>query len=188
MRTAPDVTSKSPLAAAPSRSAPGLVRDSSARLLRGRFRRTHHRRRAQRYRYRDDAHSGTGIVHHALLIAEPERTVVRGPFRPFPHPGAGCELALVPKPPWFVTARGVATVAGRRLTHFAEKPSRVWLPAVSAAASLARLSHRPALSCCPSAVPAPPPAVSARRRLLSESPGGTVTTRLHRVLSPGRGR
>lgn len=70
MRTAPDVTSKSPLAAAPSRSAPGLVRDSSARLLRGRFRRTHHRRRAQRYRYRAPcpAHRRSGKDRRARAL------------------------------------------------------------------------------------------------------------------------
>ena len=31
----------------------------------------------------DDVQSGIGTVHNALLIDRPERTIVRGPFRPF---------------------------------------------------------------------------------------------------------
>ena len=31
----------------------------------------------------DNVHSGIGTVHNALLIDRPERTIVRGPFRPF---------------------------------------------------------------------------------------------------------
>ena len=30
----------------------------------------------------DDVQSGIGVVHNALLLSDPERTVVRGPFRP----------------------------------------------------------------------------------------------------------
>jgi aldehyde dehydrogenase (NAD(P)+) len=56
-----------------------------------------------------DIQSGRGVVHNALLLAETERTVVRGPFRP------------LPKPPWFVTNR-TAAVTGRRLTAFAARP------------------------------------------------------------------
>ena len=56
-----------------------------------------------------DIQSGQGVVHNALLLAETERTVVRGPFRPFP------------KPPWFATNR-TAAVTGRRLTAFAAQP------------------------------------------------------------------
>ena len=80
-----------------------------------------------------DAQSGIGVVHNALLISEPERTVVRGPFRPFPRSIAGGEFALFPKPPWFVTARS-ATTTGRHLTRFAGKPSWARMPAVFASA------------------------------------------------------
>lgn len=69
-----------------------------------------------------DAGSGIGVVHNALLIDAPERTVVRGPFRPFPRSVAGGEFALFPKPPWFVTARSGA-LTGRRLTRLAQRPS-----------------------------------------------------------------
>jgi aldehyde dehydrogenase (NAD(P)+) len=77
----------------------------------------------------EDAQSGIGVVHNAMLIDGPERTVLRGPFRPFPRSFAGGEFALFPKPPWFVTARTAATT-GRRLTRFASKPSWSRLPAV----------------------------------------------------------
>ncbi|MFJ9682011.1 aldehyde dehydrogenase family protein [Streptomyces sp. NPDC101194] len=76
-----------------------------------------------------DAGSGVGVVHNALLIDAPERTVVRGPFRPFPRSVVGGELALFPKPPWFVTARSAA-VTGRRLTELARRPSWSRVPAV----------------------------------------------------------
>ncbi|MFJ3304229.1 aldehyde dehydrogenase family protein [Streptomyces sp. NPDC086549] len=81
----------------------------------------------------DDAQSGIGVVHNALLIDAPERTVVRGPFRPFPRSVAGGEFAFFPKPPWFVTARSAAAT-GRRLTRFARKPSWARMPAVFASA------------------------------------------------------
>lgn len=69
----------------------------------------------------DDAPSGIGVVHNAFLLDRVERTVVRGPFRPFPRAvrtalrGGG--LSVLPKPPWFVTARTGATVA-EGLTRF----------------------------------------------------------------------
>ncbi|MCU1423303.1 MAG: putative aldehyde dehydrogenase [Microbacteriaceae bacterium] len=77
--------------------------------------------------------SGIGTVHNALLIDSPERTVVTGPFRPFPRSFAGGEFALFPKPPWFVTSRSAATT-GRRLVGFAAKPSWLRMPAVFASA------------------------------------------------------
>lgn len=80
-----------------------------------------------------DIQSGTGVVHNGLLIDSPERTVVRGPFRPFPRSVLHGEFALFPKPPWFVSARSAATTA-RLLTEFATKPSWRRMPGVFAAA------------------------------------------------------
>jgi aldehyde dehydrogenase (NAD(P)+) len=61
--------------------------------------------------------SGIGVVHNALLLDNSERTVVRGPFRPFP------------KPPWFVTNKtGAGT--GRALTAFAARNRWTALPPV----------------------------------------------------------
>lgn len=77
----------------------------------------------------DDVQSGIGVVHNALLLDHTERTVVTGPFRPFPRSVIGGELALFPKPPWFVTARS-ATRTGELLTRFAQKPSWLKMPAI----------------------------------------------------------
>jgi acyl-CoA reductase-like NAD-dependent aldehyde dehydrogenase len=80
-----------------------------------------------------DVQSGIGVVHNALLIDSPERTVVSGPFRPFPRSVAHGEFALFPKPPWFVSARSAATT-GRLLSGFAARPSWLRMPRVFAAA------------------------------------------------------
>lgn len=65
-----------------------------------------------------DVGSGLGVVHNALLLDRVERSVLRGPFRPFPRSiGALTQrkgvFTVLPKPPWFVTARtGTAVSAG----------------------------------------------------------------------------
>lgn len=72
----------------------------------------------------DDVGSGIGIVHNALLLDGVERSVVRGPFRPFPrwiaglrHPRSPGRPTILPKPPWFVSARTGARVSAG-LTRF----------------------------------------------------------------------
>ncbi|MDL5352842.1 aldehyde dehydrogenase family protein [Microbacterium sp. zg-YB36] len=70
-----------------------------------------------------DAPSGIGVVHNARLLDRVERSVVRGPFRPFPaslsagNLAAGGRPSVLPKPPWFVTARTGAAVS-EGLTRF----------------------------------------------------------------------
>ena len=63
----------------------------------------------------EDVGSGIGIVHNALLLDGVERTVVHGPFRPFPRSLGDvrdpAERTVLPKPPWFVTARTGAEVS-----------------------------------------------------------------------------
>ncbi|MCP2635326.1 aldehyde dehydrogenase family protein [Microbacterium sp. HD4P20] len=68
-----------------------------------------------------DVQSGIGIVHNALLLDHVERSVTRGPFRPFPRSLApralrasgGRAFSMLPKPPWFVTSRtGTEVSAG----------------------------------------------------------------------------
>ncbi|MFX0578230.1 aldehyde dehydrogenase family protein [Nocardia nepalensis] len=81
----------------------------------------------------DDIQSGIGVVHNALLIEEPERSVIRGPFRPAPRSVLHGEFTLSPKPPWFVTNRTQATTL-RRLTDFAKKPRISALPGIFASA------------------------------------------------------
>ncbi|MDZ8200497.1 aldehyde dehydrogenase family protein [Microbacterium sp. SSW1-59] len=71
----------------------------------------------------EHAPSGLGVVHNAFLLARIDRAVVRGPFRPFPRslsalrPRSRGAFSLLPKPPWFVTARTGATVSAG-LTRF----------------------------------------------------------------------
>jgi aldehyde dehydrogenase (NAD(P)+) len=81
----------------------------------------------------DDVQSGIGVVHNALLLENPERTVVRGPFRPSPRSLLNREFSLTPRPPWFVTNR-TAEVTCRALTRFAARPSWAKLPGIMAAA------------------------------------------------------
>lgn len=76
-----------------------------------------------------DVGSGIGVVHNALLLDDPERTVVQGPFRPFPRSVLAGERALSPKPTWFVSSR-TAAVTGRLMAGFAAKPSLRRLPAI----------------------------------------------------------
>lgn len=63
----------------------------------------------------EDAPSGIGVVHNAFLLDDVERTVVRGPFRPFPRSiprlWRGGTFSVLPKPPWFVTSRTGAAVS-----------------------------------------------------------------------------
>ncbi|MEJ1089370.1 aldehyde dehydrogenase family protein [Microbacterium sp. Mu-80] len=69
----------------------------------------------------DDVGSGIGVVHNALLLDGVERSVVRGPFRPFPRSlpivNGGGVRSILPKPPWFVSARTGARVS-EGLTRF----------------------------------------------------------------------
>lgn len=81
----------------------------------------------------DDVQSGIGLVHNALLLPDPERTVVRGPFRPSPRSLLNGEMTISPKPPWFVTNR-TAAGTGRALTAFAANPSPLKLPGIFASA------------------------------------------------------
>ena len=81
----------------------------------------------------DDVQSGIGVVHNALLLDDPERTVVRGPFRPSPRSLVNGEMAISPKPPWFVTNR-TADGTGRALTALTAEPSALKLPGIFASA------------------------------------------------------
>jgi len=81
----------------------------------------------------DRVGSGIGIVHNAHLVAGVERSVVCGPFRPFPRSMLHGEFALSPKPAWFVTARSAESTA-RGLTRFSAKPGWLKLPGIFAAA------------------------------------------------------
>jgi aldehyde dehydrogenase (NAD(P)+) len=82
---------------------------------------------------RADIQSGNGVVQNALLFDEPEKTVLTGPFAPFPRSLALGERHVAPKPAWFVTHRNAeATV--RAAAYYTAAPSPLKLPGVMAAA------------------------------------------------------
>lgn len=66
--------------------------------------------------------SGIGVVHNGYLLAGTERTVVRGPFSPFPRSVLRGEWTLSPKPPWFLTSSS-ANETARRMVSYAARPS-----------------------------------------------------------------
>ena len=82
---------------------------------------------------RDDIQSGTGVVHNAWLFDKPQKTVVYGPFAPFPRSLLLGETHASPKPLWFVT-NDTADVTAQRVTEFAARPSPLRLPAIFASA------------------------------------------------------
>jgi hypothetical protein len=58
------------------------------------------------------------VVHNTLLIDRVERSVMRGPFRPFPRgvtgffqPRGRAQGTILPKPPYFVDSRTNTEVA-----------------------------------------------------------------------------
>ncbi|MFB7882594.1 aldehyde dehydrogenase family protein [Microbacterium sp. NPDC056057] len=59
----------------------------------------------------DDVSSGIGVVHNALLLDRVERSVARGPFRPFPRSVGKGVFTILPTPPWFVSSRTGAEVS-----------------------------------------------------------------------------
>ncbi|GAA1999617.1 aldehyde dehydrogenase family protein [Microbacterium ulmi] len=77
-----------------------------------------------------DVESGIGVVHNAMLLDGVERSVTRGPFRPFPRSAGaavrGGRFSALPKPPWFVTSRTGAVVS-EGLTRFRIDGSRAKL-------------------------------------------------------------
>ncbi|WP_405060511.1 aldehyde dehydrogenase family protein [Kribbella sp. NBC_01505] len=81
----------------------------------------------------DDVQSGIGVVHNALLFDRPQKTVVRAPFTPFPRSITAGELAMSPRPPWFVSNKTALTTA-ERLTRFAADGKLGRLPGILASA------------------------------------------------------
>lgn len=65
-----------------------------------------------------DVGSGIGVVHNTLLVDDVERSVLYGPFRPFPRSlgaltpvGGPARFSVLPKPPWFADSRTAAPVS-----------------------------------------------------------------------------
>lgn len=73
--------------------------------------------------------SGIGFVHNSFLFDAPERTVIEAPWRPFPRNLLHGSIALLPRPPWFVTNKRADRI-GRLLTAFQYRPSWLKLPGI----------------------------------------------------------
>lgn len=82
----------------------------------------------------DAVGSGIGVVHNAYLIDDVERSVVVGPFRPFPRSVANGEMSLAPKPPWFLTNDAGVDVARKLTNHAGERRNWLRLPGIVASA------------------------------------------------------
>lgn len=79
----------------------------------------------------DDVQSGIGFVHNTFLFDRPERSVITGPWRPFPRCLLHGELSLMPRPPWFITHKK-AHIVGKLLTQLEYRPSWRLLPRIIA--------------------------------------------------------
>ena len=77
--------------------------------------------------------SGMGVVHNALLLDAPERTIARGPFQPAQRALANGQFAIAPRPPWFLNNR-TGSATSRLMTEFVARPSWSKLPAIFASA------------------------------------------------------
>lgn len=77
--------------------------------------------------------SGSGVVHNTFLFGRTQKSVVRGPFRPFPRSLLRGERSVLTKPPWFVTNARQASLA-RKLIAFELDPGARHLPGIFATA------------------------------------------------------
>jgi hypothetical protein len=68
-----------------------------------------------------DIQSGIGVVHNSLMFDEPEKTIIRGPFRTWPAP------------PWFASSRNSHQVFRRLVKMEADPSLRTFLGVLSAA-------------------------------------------------------
>jgi aldehyde dehydrogenase (NAD(P)+) len=71
---------------------------------------------------RNDVRSGIGVVHNSHLFDKAQKSVIYGPFAPFPRSMFGYGATMLPKPPWFVTNKMAAQV-GEALVDFEVNPN-----------------------------------------------------------------
>jgi hypothetical protein len=81
----------------------------------------------------DDIQSGVGVVHNSLLFDRPQKSVIYQPFYPYPRGLLHGQMAMLPKPPWFITNKRADGV-GKALVGFEASPSPLRLPAIFAQA------------------------------------------------------
>ena len=80
-----------------------------------------------------DIQSGIGCVHNTFMFDQPQKTVLRGSFYPFPRAWCHGEWHIAPKPLWFVTNK-TAHITARRAAQSAIDPRLRHLPAIFAPA------------------------------------------------------
>ena len=74
----------------------------------------------------DDVQSGIGWVHNTKMLERPQKSVIYGPFYPYPRSMVRGTGTMLPKPPWFVlNKRG--HLVNRRFTdyEFDHNPARI---------------------------------------------------------------
>jgi aldehyde dehydrogenase (NAD(P)+) len=81
----------------------------------------------------DDIQSGTGVVHNSLLFDRPQKSVIYQPFYPFPRGLRHGQMAMLPKPPWFITNKRAHKI-GQRLVEFESAPNPLRLAPIFAEA------------------------------------------------------
>jgi aldehyde dehydrogenase (NAD(P)+) len=64
-----------------------------------------------------DIQSGVGVVHNTFLFDKPQKSVVYGPFYPYPRNLLHGEWHMSPKPAWFVTKK-TARILGKRFARY----------------------------------------------------------------------
>ncbi len=69
-----------------------------------------------------DIQSGTGVVHNTLMFSQPQKSVLRAPFR------------TIPTPPWFATRGSIASKLFPKLTEMEASPSPWKVPSIALAA------------------------------------------------------
>lgn len=77
----------------------------------------------------DDVSSGIGTVHNTYMFDKAERSVITGPFRPFPRSVFSGSPTVLPKPPWFITHKRARQLCAD-LTRFQHKPSWTKIPKI----------------------------------------------------------
>jgi aldehyde dehydrogenase (NAD(P)+) len=81
----------------------------------------------------DDIQSGTGVVHNSLLFDRPQKSVIYQPFYPFPRGLRHGQMAMLPRPPWFITNKRAHKI-GQRLVEFESAPNPLRLAPIFAEA------------------------------------------------------
>ena len=77
--------------------------------------------------------SGSGFVHNSFMLEKAEKTIVRGPFYPFPRSLVHLQSTMLPKPAWFMTNNN-AIELNKRVAMFTINGDIKQMPGVFAAA------------------------------------------------------